>query len=107
MKFKVGDKVIITAGKDKGKKGKIKKVLPDKDSVIVEGVNTYVKHMKPYAGRDGQRIVRERPINVAKIAILNEKGEPDRIGYKILKSKKIRIFKKTDSEITYKSESSK
>lgn len=105
MKFKVGDKVLVTAGKDKGMKSVITQVLPKKNQVVVEGANQYVKHVQPMPmiNRPGERIRQERPLPLANIAILNNQGEPDRIGYKIKKRgtkvEKVRIFKKTGQEI--------
>ncbi len=100
MKFKVNDNVQVTAGKDKGKHGKITKVFPKEDKVLVEGVNMYVKHIKPTQGRSGDKIRRERPLHTAKIAIMNpDTGKIDRVGFKIDGDKKVRIFKKTGVEI--------
>ena len=96
MKFKVGDIVLVTGGKDKGKQGKILKALPERNSVVVENVNMYVKHIKPLNGQAGQRVVRPRPLPTAKVAIINGEGNPDRIGYRINKDgSKDRFFKKT------------
>jgi large subunit ribosomal protein L24 len=96
MKFKVGDIVLVTGGKDKGKQGKILKALPERNSVVVENVNMYVKHIKPLNGQAGQRVIRPRPLPTAKIAILNGEGKADRIGYKVNKDgTKDRVFKKT------------
>ncbi len=100
MKLKVNDTVLVTGGKDKGKTAKIVKVIPKEDRVVVEGVNMYVKHIKPMQGRAGEKIRRERPLPTANVAIINpETGKVDRIGYKIDGDKKIRIFKKTGQEI--------
>jgi len=96
MKIKQGDLVIITSGKDKGKKGKVLRLFPRKDRVLVEGVNQFIRHLKPTVGRAGERKTLHRPIPVAKIAILNEKNQPDRVGYRLEKDgSKMRIFKKT------------
>lgn len=96
MKFKTGDTVLITAGKDKGKQGKIVRVYSEKDRVIVENVNMYTKHVKPMGERSGEKVRRERPLPVASIAIINDKGQADRIGYQVSKSgAKERVFKKT------------
>ncbi len=96
MKFKVGDTVIVTAGKDKGKKGTITKVFPHQNTVVVADANLYVKHIRPMGGQAGERIKAERPLSVAKVAIVNDKGQVDRIGYAVSKSGvKTRIFKKT------------
>ncbi len=100
MKFKTGDQVLVTGGKDKGKKGAILKVLPQTHRVIVDGVNLYVKHMKPIQDRPGQRVVKPRPLPLGKVAILNEKGQADRIGYQVTKDgQKTRIFKKSGQAV--------
>ena len=96
FKFKVGDKVIITSGKDKGKTSKIIKVIPDKNKVVVDGVGVYTRHLKKMGDQAGQKVQRLRPVPTAKIAILNKKNKPDRVGFKIdKKGAKTRIFKKT------------
>lgn len=101
MKFKLQDVVLVTAGKDKGKQGKIVKVLPSKNRVVVEGVNLYSKHIKPYADQPGRKVRVERALPTANIAIINDKGQPDRIGYKVSASgEKTRIFKKTGQPVT-------
>lgn len=103
MKFIVGDTVLITAGKDKGKKGEIVAVLPKKNKVVVKDMNMYAKHVKPYAGRPGEIVRKERPLDPAKIAIVNEKGQADRVGYTVTKDgKKERVFKKTGTVIATK-----
>lgn len=103
MKFKVGDQVIITAGKDKGKKSTITRTLPRQEKVVVEGCNLYTRHVRKMAGQAGQKLTLERPLATAKIAILNDKGEADRIGYKIeADGTKIRVFKKTGAVIVIK-----
>ncbi len=100
MKFLVGDKVIVTAGKDKGKTGKIIRVLPEENKVVVENVNIYVKHLKPMNGQAGQRLEQPRPLPTAKVAIVNNEDKPDRIGYKLKKDgTKERVFKKTGKAV--------
>jgi large subunit ribosomal protein L24 len=108
MKFRVGDKVIITGGKDKGKTAAIAKVLPTENKVLVTGVNMYVKHQKPMGEREGQKVLRERPLPTAKVAILNDKNQPDRIGYQVGKDgQKVRIFKKSGQVITTQTQPAK
>jgi large subunit ribosomal protein L24 len=100
MKFKVNDNVEVIGGKDKGKHGKILKVFPKEEKVLVAGVNMYMKHIKPIQGRAGERIKRERALPGGKVAIMNpDTGKTDRIGYKFVDGKKIRVFKKTGIEI--------
>ena len=100
MKFKLGDKILITSGKDKGQKGEIVRVFPTQDRVIVKGFNMYSKHIKPVGDKSGDRVRRERPLPVAKIAIINDKGQVDRIGYQVAKDgTKQRVFKKTGQPV--------
>jgi large subunit ribosomal protein L24 len=100
MKFKVGDMVLVTGGKDKGKKGKIAAVSALDNKVVVEDVNMYVKHVKPLNNQPGQRVRRPRPLPTANVAILNDQDQPDRIGYSIAKDgSKQRIYKKTGKVI--------
>jgi large subunit ribosomal protein L24 len=67
-KFKKGDVVLVTAGKDKGKTGEITKVFPKKDSVIVKGANMYKKHVKPTQNTEGGMMSRERALSTGKIS---------------------------------------
>lgn len=100
MKLKVGDKVLVTSGKDKGKKSEIVAVFPAKDTVLVKDVNLYFKHVKPFMDKPGEKIRKERPLSVAKVAILNDQDKADRIAYKATADgKKERIFKKTGQTI--------
>lgn len=100
MKLKIGDKVLVTSGKDKGKKSEVIAVFPKEDKITVKDVNLYVKHVKPMMDRKGEKVRRERPMSVAKVAILNDKDQPDRIAYKTTASgSKERIFKKSGQAI--------
>ncbi len=108
MKFKVGDQVLVTGGKDKGKKGQIIRVLATVEKVVVENVNMYVKHLKPVADRAGQKLTLPRPLPTAKVAIINDKGQADRIGYQITKDgTKTRVFKKTGQPVPEPAKKSK
>jgi large subunit ribosomal protein L24 len=102
MKFKVKDKVIVTIGKDKGKTGEITKILPKDNKVVVGGLNLYTKHIKKKQGQAGEIVKLERPFALSKIAIINDKGTKDRIGYVVKSGKKQRIFKKTKKIIEEK-----
>lgn len=100
MKFKVGDKVLVTAGKDKGTKSEIIAVIPKDDRVVVKDANMYTRHIKAQSGKAGERVRKERAMSPAKIAILNDKGEADRIGYQVAKDgSKERVFKKTGKAV--------
>ncbi len=67
-KFKKGDVVLVTAGKDKGKSGEILRVFPKKDTVVVKGANLYKKHVKPTQNTQGGIVARERPLSTGKIS---------------------------------------
>jgi len=101
MKFKKGDTVLIISSKDKGKKGKILKVFPKENRILVEGVNLRKKHQKPKrSGEKGQIITLPIPIHVSNAKLICPKcGKATRVGYKIIDKKKFRICKKCDQEI--------
>ncbi len=99
-KLKKGDNVIILSGKDKGKTGKILKVIKKKDFVdkaIVEGANIVKKHTKQSATQKGGIESIEMPIYMSKLSILDPKtSKPSRVGFKFLKDgKKVRFSKKS------------
>ena len=101
-KIKRDDEVVVLAGKDKGKKGKVLKVLTDKDRVIVEGVNVVKKHQKPNPalGESGGIVEQEAAIHISNVAILNpETGKADRVGFRIEDGKKVRFFKSNNAII--------
>ena len=95
-KIKKGDDVIIIAGKDKGKRGTVLRMV-DSDLVVIEGVNKVKKHEKPNPnkGTTGGIVEMEKPIHVSNVAIYNPSTQkPDRVGFKILDDKrKVRCFK--------------
>lgn len=99
-----GDQVIVIAGKDKGKSGSVVQVLGDK--VVVDGVNVAKRHQKPnpMRGVNGGVIVKNMPLAISNVAILNpETKKPDRVGVKLVRDKgrikRIRVFKSTGAEI--------
>ena len=96
LKIKRDDEVVVIAGKDKGKRGKVLKVL-ENDRLLVAGIQMIKKHQKPnpQAGIAGGIIEKEAPIQVSNVAIFNGgTNKADRVGFKILEdNKKIRIFK--------------
>lgn len=99
MKIKKGDNVIILSGKDKGKQGKVLESLPQKDRVIVEGVNILKKHQRSrQQGKKGEVIEKTMPIHVSNVSLM-EKGKAVRVGYKMEGDKKIRISKKSNQAI--------
>lgn len=101
MKLKKGDNVIIIAGKDKGKKGKLIKVLPSLNKVVIEGLNILKKHQRPRkTGEKGQVIKIAMPIHASNVLIVDPKTEKgSRIGKKKLGDKMVRITRKSNQEI--------
>ncbi|HET8574709.1 MAG TPA: 50S ribosomal protein L24 [Candidatus Paceibacterota bacterium] len=104
MYLKKGDNIIVIAGKDKGKKGKIEKVLRQTDQVIVEGVNIKKRHRKAaHRGENekGQAISIPAPVHVSNVALFDTKsGKATRVGMKVREDgTKVRISKKSGEEI--------
>lgn len=102
LKIKRDDEVVVLAGKDKGKRGKVRKVLED-NRVIVSGINMVKKHTKPnpQMGVAGGIVEKEAPIQVSNVAIFNpETGKADRVGFKVEGDSKIRIFKSSGEAIS-------
>ena len=101
LKIKSDDEVIILAGKDKGKRGKVRRVL-DNNKLIVSGVNMVKKHTKPnpQAGVAGGIVENEAPIQVSNVAIFNPgTSKADRVGFKVDGDSKVRIFKSSGEVI--------
>lgn len=96
MRLKKGDQVIVTVGKDKGRKGKIEKVFPQRAMVLIPGINIYKKHVKPRdKGKPGGIIDVVRPMCISKVALLCPKcGQRTRVGWQAEEEKKERICKK-------------
>jgi large subunit ribosomal protein L24 len=101
LKIRRDDEVIILAGKDKGKRGKVRKVLDD-NKLIVSGVNIIKKHTKPnpQAGVAGGIVEKEAPIQVSNVAIFNSvSNKADRVGIKVEGDRKFRVFKSSGEAI--------
>jgi large subunit ribosomal protein L24 len=103
MKIKKGDKVLVIAGKDKGKEGVVLAAYPRLDKVLVEGINRVTKHEKIQTNQRGSKtggiVTQEAPIHVSNVMYVEE-GKPVRVGYKFNEDgKKIRISRRTGKEI--------
>ncbi len=100
MKIKKNDQVLISSGKDRGKKGKVLDVFPKEERVVVEGVNIRKKNAKPKkSGEKGQVIHTPAKIAIANMVLICPKcSQPTRINYKIVEKKKYRVCKKCGSE---------
>jgi|TARA_B110000240_G_scaffold113594_1_gene127405 large subunit ribosomal protein L24 len=101
-KIRRDDEIIVLAGKDKGKTGKITKVLVESGKVFVEGINLIKKHQKPVPQlqQPGGIVEKEAPLNVSNVAIVNPAtGKADRVGFRIEDGKKVRFFKSNNELI--------
>lgn len=101
-KIRKGDQVIVTTGRDKGKRGSVSQRV-DVDHIIVDGINVVKKHVKPnpLKGSTGGVVDKTMPIHQSNVSIYNAKtGKADRVGIKLLKGgKKVRVYKSSGDEI--------
>lgn len=99
-KIKKGDRVVVLAGKDKGRQGNVLKVMPKDERVVVEGLNMVQRHTKPTQG-DPQGGIKnkEAALHVSNVAIVDSKGKPTRVGFRIEGDKKVRVAKTTGEVI--------
>lgn len=93
MHVKKGDTVVVIAGKDKGKVGKVLNAMPKKERVVVEGVNIVIKHQKPTQQmQQGGRIEQEGSVHVSNVMLYSQKDKKGvRAGHKIENGKKVRV----------------
>ena len=97
-KLKKGDKVVVLAGKDKGKEGEISSVDPKSGKAIVDGINIAIRHTKQSQNSQGGRIPRSMPIQLSNLALLDANGKATRVGFRMEEGKKVR-FAKTTGEV--------
>ncbi len=98
-KLRKGDKVVVLTGKDKGKEGEISSVMPKAGKAIVDGVNIAIRHTRQSQSDQGGRIPRAMPIALSNLALLDGKGKPTRVGFRMEKDKKVRFAKTTGDVI--------
>jgi len=103
LKLKVGDKIKVLLGKDKGRDGEIEKILPRKGKVVVPGVNIYKRHMKGSQGQKGGIYEIPRPMIYSKVALVCPKcKKATRVGFRVTGDSKLRVCKKCGREIDTK-----
>jgi large subunit ribosomal protein L24 len=103
-KIRKGDKVIVIAGRDKGRTGEVIEVRPAEDRALVRGINMIKRHQRQTAQQDGGIISREGPIHLSNLALADPKdGKPTRVGFKFVGEgdarKKVRFSKRSGAEI--------
>ena len=98
-KLKKGDKVVVLAGKDKGKQGEIASVLPKDNKAVVEGVNVAIRHTKQSQASQGGRLAKAMPIDLSNLALLDKNGKATRVGFRMEDGGKVRFAKTTGDVI--------
>jgi large subunit ribosomal protein L24 len=99
-KIKKGDKVVVLAGKDKGKTGTVERVIPAEDRAVVGGINLVRRHTKQTASQDAGIFTKAAPIHLSNLAVADANGKPTRVGFKINSDgTKVRVAKSTGDTI--------
>jgi large subunit ribosomal protein L24 len=99
-KIRKGDRVVVLAGKDKGREGTVAKVFPKESRVLVSGINMVQRHTSPsQADPQGGIKNKEAPIHLSNVAVVDSNGKPTRVGFKTEGDKKVRIARTTGEVI--------
>ena len=99
-KIKKGDRVIVLAGKDKGRRGDVTRVFPKTERVLVGGINMVQRHTRPsQTNPNGGIVAKEAPLHLSNVAFVDAKGKPTRVGFRMDGDKKVRFAKTTGDTI--------
>ncbi|WMS41739.1 50S ribosomal protein L24 [Acuticoccus sp. MNP-M23] len=99
-KIKKGDRVVVLAGRDKGKTGEVQRVIPKDNRAMVAGINTVQRHQKQTASQEGGIISKSAPIDLSNVALADPKdGKPTRVGFDVRDGKKVRVAKRSGEVI--------
>ena len=100
LKVRKDDEVVVITGRDKGKSGKVIRVIPDELRVVVQGINMVKRHTRPAQGRQGGIVEKEAPIHVSNVAHLDPKDRsPTKVGFKTVDGRKLRFARKSGEMI--------
>lgn len=100
QKIRKGDKVVVLAGKDKGRTGEVLRVMPKEDRALVRGINIVIRHQRQTQSQEGGLIRKEAPIHLSNLAVADPKdGKPTRIGFRVEGDKKVRFAKRSGETI--------
>jgi large subunit ribosomal protein L24 len=104
QKIRKGDRVVVLAGRDKGKKGEVFRVMPKEGRALVRGVNTVRRHQRQTAQQEGGIVSKEAPIHLSNLALEDPKdGKPTRVGFMSLADgRKVRVAKRSGEQIPEK-----
>ena len=99
-KIRKGDKVVVLAGKDKGKTGSVLSVIPAETRAVVQGLNLHRRHTKQSASQDAGIFTKEAPIHLSNLALVDAAGKPTRVGFRFEKDgRKVRFARRTGEVI--------
>ena len=104
QKIRKGDKVVVTAGKDKGRTGEVLRVMPKEDRAVVRGVNMIKRHQRQTASQEAGIVSKEASIHLSNLSIADPKdGKPTRVGFKLVgegeNARKVRVAKRSGEQI--------
>jgi large subunit ribosomal protein L24 len=100
LKIKKGDKVVVIAGRDKGKQGEVLSVSPTDNRAVVGGINVVKRHQRQTAQQEGGIVSKSLPIHISNLALRDPKdGKPTRVGFKMVGDKKVRFAKRSGEVI--------
>lgn len=98
-KLKKGDRVVVLAGKDKGREGEISQVLPKQGKAVISGLNIAIRHQRQTQTDQGGRQPKAMPIELSNLALLDGNGKPTRVGFRFEDGKKVRFAKTTGEAV--------
>lgn len=98
-KLKKGDKVVVLAGKDKGKEGEITSLDPKSGKALVDGINIAIRHTRQSQSSQGGRIPQAMPVDLSNLSLLDSKGKATRVGFREEDGKKVRFAKTTGETV--------
>ena len=98
-KLKKGDRVVVLAGKDKGKTGEITQVMPKDNKAVVDGVNIVLRHTRQSQTSQGGRVPKNMPVELSNLALMDASGKPTRVGFRMDGDRKVRFAKTTGDVI--------
>ena len=98
-KLKKGDRVVVLAGKDKGKTGEITQVMPKDNKAVVDGVNIVLRHTRQSQTSQGGRVPKNMPVDLSNLALMDASGKPTRVGFRMDGDRKVRFAKTTGDVI--------
>ena len=98
-KLRKGDKVVVLAGKDKGKEGEITQVMPSAGKAVVEGINIAIRHERQTQTSQGGRTPKAMPVDLSNLALVDSNGKATRVGFRMEDGKKVRFAKTTGEAV--------